>query len=447
MEDEQKYYSPRASLALVAQRFKAMNIWTLVQQSVVIEQKTVKYDPISKLLDSLILIMAGGRGVVEINTRVRNDKGLQRAFGRSECAEQSTVSKTLSACTSQNVVQMRSVNRQMLELHGCVMEHLNDEWLGLDVDMLGMVSGRHSEGATKGYFSGGRDQRGRQLGRVLATQYEEVIVERLYEGKHQLEHSLPELIAAAEAVLNVNGSQRLKNRVIRMDGGGGTESNINFLFEHDYHVLTKLHSWNRSAKLAASVQTWQTDPKCQSRDAGWVTLPHQFIRATRQLALRTISAKGKVHYDVLVSSLSDQQLCACFNLDATLGTPWPLLFAYDLRGGGLETQNRSDRQGLALGHRNKRSFAAQEMLVLLGQLAHNILIWIRNDLARVDPRFAHYGLKRLVRDVLTIDGEIFFDQNHTFLRVELNPLHPMSAAVLAAFQPTYVQNVAHFAQN
>jgi hypothetical protein len=44
------------------------------------------------------------------------------------------------------------------------------------------------------------------------------------------------------------------------------------------------------------------------------------------------------------------------------------LHFYDLRGGGLETQNKSDKQGLGLSRRNKHRFAVQEMLMLLAQL-------------------------------------------------------------------------------
>lgn len=40
--------------------------------------------------------------------------------------------------------------------------------------------------------------------------------------------------------------------------------------------------------------------------------------------------------------------------------------------GGLEVQNRGNKQALILAKRIKRPFAAQEMLVLLTQLAHNV---------------------------------------------------------------------------
>jgi len=46
----------------------------------------------------------------------------------------------------------------------------------LDVDMSGLPCGSKAAFATKGYFAGQYHRLARQLGRVLATQYEEVIV-------------------------------------------------------------------------------------------------------------------------------------------------------------------------------------------------------------------------------------------------------------------------------
>jgi len=51
-----------------------------------------------------------------------------------------------------------------------------------------------------------------------------------------------------------------------------------------------------------------------------------------------------------------------------------------------------------LTHRNKRKFVAQEMLAQLAQLAHNFVIWTRNDLAQVEARLSKYGIQRTVRD-------------------------------------------------
>ncbi len=78
-------------------------------------------------------------------------------------------------------------------------------------------------------------------------------------------------------------------------------------------------------------------------------------------------------------------------------------------------------------------FAAQEMLVLLGQLAHDEIIWTRNDLAQADPRLQKYGIQRTVRDVLQIDGRIAINADGQIQSIVLNEKHPLSAAVQSAF--------------
>ena len=54
--------------------------------------------------------------------------------------------------------------------------------------MTGLLCGKKAAEATKGYFSNQRrNQRGRQIGRVLATRYKEIVVDRLYPGIAQLQ--------------------------------------------------------------------------------------------------------------------------------------------------------------------------------------------------------------------------------------------------------------------
>ena len=53
----------------------------------------------------------------------------------------------------------------------------------------------------------------------------------------------------------------------------------------------------------------------------------------------------------------------------------------------------------------------------------------------------------MIRDVLTIDGHIIFDQHNVFMSVELNPNHPLAVPVSAAFPYRYDPNVPYFAQN
>lgn len=63
--------------------------------------------------------------------------------------------------------------------------------------------GPRAEEPRKGYFSEAGIRYGRQLGRVVATHYEEIVTDRLFAGNLQLIPALPSLITAAEATLTV----------------------------------------------------------------------------------------------------------------------------------------------------------------------------------------------------------------------------------------------------
>jgi hypothetical protein len=114
----QEDISPRASLAVIGQRFQQMDVWSVVKQCVHIQQKVLRHKPSDKLKDCLINILAGGHGLVETNLRVRPDRAIQVAFGRTSCAEQSTISDTLNACTVENVNQMRTAVNLILRQYG-----------------------------------------------------------------------------------------------------------------------------------------------------------------------------------------------------------------------------------------------------------------------------------------------------------------------------------------
>jgi hypothetical protein len=317
-------------------------------------------------------------------------------------------------------------------------------WQLFDVDVTGMPAGRQGEGVTKGYFAKQKNRRGRQLGRVLATHYDEIVVDRLYDGKRQLDASVYELVTLAEQALDLTETQR-KRTILRIDGGGGADKNINELLARDYHLLIKIHNWRRAEKLATSVATWYIDPKVTDREVGWVEKPQVYVRPTRQLAIRKRKKNGDWSYHVLVFTLTNEMLAELTGRPDTgeFSSTHPLFAAlhlYDLRGGGLETQNKNDKHGLGLSRRNKHRFAAQEMLVLLAQLAHNLVIWTRNDLAQVNPQFEKYGIQRTVRDALQIPGFVQFNGQGRIQRITLNVNHPLASSIQLAFRASLPMN-------
>ena len=429
--------SAYASLAAVGRQCQQLGIWPVVAQRVRIKQKVRVHTPQEKLLDCFINILAGGHGLVEINTRVRSDPALQRAFGRRRCAEQSTISDTLNACTPENVAQLRTALGCLLRTHGQTYRHdYQARWQLFDIDMTGLRAGRLGEGVEKGYFAQHKNARGRQLGRVIASHYDELLCERLYPGKRQLESSLLELVDASAATLKLRETQR-KNTVLRIDGGGGSDANLDALLRRPYQVLVKVHNWQRARKLAETVTEWWADSKVPEREIGWVSQPHAYVQPTHQIAIRKPKPTGGWTYTVIVSSVSDAILADLLHVPATTvcnarERAVQIVHAYDQRGGGAETQIKGDKQGLGLAKRTKHKFAAQEMLVLLAQLAHNVTIWTRNALAAGAPRLAPYGIQRMVRDVFHIPGQLRFDAaDH--LHIVLSEHHPLSASVVRGF--------------
>jgi hypothetical protein len=443
--DKYTTFSPRCSLAAVGLLMRQLGIWAVIEERVHIKQKIVRHTPLEKLLDAFINILAGGQGLVEINTRVRPDRALQRAFGRARCADQSQVSRTVNCCGQDNVAEMRQGHKAIYQTYGVGYRHDYDQqWQVLDVDTSGMPAGKQGEQVTKGYFSGKRGSRGRQLGRVWATPYEEVVIDRLYSGKVQLEKSFPQLVEMAEDVLDLVAAKR-ERTILRFDASAGTDKHINWALERKYQVLTKVKNWKRVRKLTQSIEQWYDDPKVADRQLAWVPEPHPYARPTRQLAVRRKDKKGNWKVRVLVTTIDHATLCWLAR-QPFKKEPKPieemcaLAYAYDLRGGGVETSIKDSKQGLGITKRNKRNFHAQEMLVLLAQLASNLIIWARNEMARHVPKWASFGSLRIVRDVFHISGKMQIDTQGRILKITLNRDHVYAAKFLAGLAPALSSN-------
>src|SRR5438094_10529969 len=122
-ESSTKQFTTCASLAAIGVKLRELDLFGPIRKRVQIAQKTVKYQPIDKLYDAFISILAVAHGLVEINTRLRSDPALQQAFGRTGCAEQSVVQQTLDACTAENVQQLEHALDTIYRQHGQGSHH------------------------------------------------------------------------------------------------------------------------------------------------------------------------------------------------------------------------------------------------------------------------------------------------------------------------------------
>jgi len=319
------HFSPAASLAAIGVKLSQLDLFGPIRTQVQIRQKTVKHTPADKLYDAFISLLAGAHGMVEINTRLRTDVALQHAFGREACAEQSVVQETLDACTDENVGQMQHALDLIYQQHSRGYRH--DYQAGfqlLDVDMSGLPCGPKAAFATKGYFAGQYHRRGRQLGRVLATQYEEVVVDRLFAGNVQLIKALQPLVEAAEATLELDEAKRART-IIRVDAGAGTLDDLNWLLARGYEIMAKEYSGPRVLRLAKTVVEWIQDPAWSERSFGWVTEPPPgYVRPVRRIAVRCRRQDGTFAYGVLICSLSAEQVLMLLGHPKSQALiPWP----------------------------------------------------------------------------------------------------------------------------
>ena len=89
---------------------------------------------------------------------------------------------------------------------------------------------------------------------MVASHYGEIVVDRLYDGKRQLDRSLQELVRSAEKVLALTKARR-RQTVLRVDAGGGRDADVKWMLKRGYQVLVKVKNHWRAAKLARMVTT------------------------------------------------------------------------------------------------------------------------------------------------------------------------------------------------
>ena len=246
---------------------------------------------------------------------------------------------------------------------------------------------------------------GRQLARVSAINYHETLWSDLFPGNRTTVKCLQPAVVGVETSLDLRPEQQ-KRTVFRLDGGAGSDGNLKWLLHRDYHVIAKGYSGKRAYALAQQVSRWDMyDPTCW---LGSVPTPIDFGRPV-QLVVKKRFHKQAFKHSYYVSTLPFSSKKA-------------LMDRYNLRGGAEVEQFRADKSGLYLSSRRKQSFAAQKALVLLTDLAHNLLADFQYR-ALAGSSFADWGLKRIVRDLLAIPARLHFRRSQLY-RIDLARSHP-----------------------
>ncbi len=417
-----------ASLCVLGVHLRRIHFFRPLEQRMQIHQKVLKYTPVQKLEMFFVGLLAGAKAVSHTATTVRVDPALIAAFGLPGCAEQSVIAQTLNAVTEADVTALQEALSEIFGCYGQARQHnFRQGLLVLDVDLSPLPASKKAEGSERGYMGRCRSKTGRKLVRVRAADSQETVWETVVSGRTAESLAvLQEAITGAERLLGLEGESeqaraKRARTEIRLDSGWGSEGMITWLLERSYQVTGKFKSAGRVRKLVEAITAWHPTSS-PGREVAPVPKPVTCVRPLQQYAVRTPSkeqASGYYHAVVFTSRT---------DLDMT-----GVVKHYDGRA-GMEADLKSDKHGLALAVIRKQRLPAQKMVVLLIQLAHHVLLWARQWLAKNAPRLGQYGIVRLIREVWAIPGRIKLTDKGV-QRVRLRRAHPRARDVCCGFRP------------
>jgi hypothetical protein len=216
-----------------------------------------------------------------------------------------------------------------------------------------------------------------------------------------------------ERLLSLTPAQR-RRIVLRLDGGFGTDTNLNWALWQGYHVLVKGYSGKRAKAFARLVTCWQ-ELRPGERWIAPAPVPLRYYRRTQTAVVKWKTEQGTYRHSLLTTSLREYPLGA-------------LAAVYDDRA-AIEAEIKADKGGLHLHRRRKRRLAAQEALVLLTDLAHNLLAWTQSWMLR-DSLFADAGIYRIIKELLPIPGKVTVKEGQ-IVKLRLKASHPLAKPMLA----------------
>lgn len=399
-------YAPLAVIGYWLRRVGYLDpLWATLDWPV----RAYKHTVVQKLETLLASMLVGNRAIYQINTSIRPDLPLAHAWGQDQFVEQSIVADLLDKATPVQVEQLQQGITRLMREHSRALRHDFAHWLLIDYDTTGLLVSKHAEGSEKGYFTGHRNRYGRHLVRVAAPAYHETIGSFMYPGRTLAFSTLKPVMKALEERLPLTKEQRQRT-IVRTDAGIGTDANIDWLLSQDYRVLSKGFSHTRAAAQARLVATddWLLDPN-QERWIAPAPAPRRYGRKVQVYVMRWQSKSG-YRYGTLVNSVPALPMLSAWRL-------------CDGRG-AVEVEIRADKQGLKLPKRRKHRLPAQVMLVLLTDVAHNLLSWL-HAATLADGPCSDFGALRMVEDLLCIPGRLEF-KGPELQKVALLETHPFA---------------------
>ena len=251
---------------------------------------------------------------------------------------------------------------------------------------------------------------------MSAPQSHETLRSLLYPGNQTSVNRLRSTVEVLEQLLDIRDRHQRHHILRRLDAGFGSDANLNWLLHRGYHVLSKGYSSKRAVAFARQVKRWQPLDRGKWIAPAPTHLCCRYYRRTKTVMLRWQHPKSRrCKYALLITSLCEMDIVHVSEL-------------YDDRA-RIENEIKADKGGLLLPRRRKKHWNAQEALVLLTALAHNILAWTRRFWA-TEPDIGNVGLYCIINEILTIPGKVLF-QDKQLVKRRLKATHPLAKPVLS----------------
>ena len=311
----------------------------------------------------------------------------------------------MNARQYEDVVKLRQGSEKLFLRESRTLQHdFKKGLLWLDIDLMPLPVSKNAKVRIKG----------RQLARIIAPQYKETIFSRIYPGKP---HAYIPLIEGLNDLFEFLEAQR-EATVLRTDSGFGGDANINLVLGKKWQVLTKGSQGHRPNAFAKQIQKndWQ-----RIGDERWVAKavsPPTYVRSVQHLVLRWKTASAQIKNSTVVCSINDWSM-------------EQVISHFDEFGASARTSDKA----LKFAKRRKKNLAAQEALILLTDVAHNILAWASSCMFPTGP----LATTPPIPDLFQIPGRLIFDEER-LIEVHLNEQHPHAEEVMHAL----TRLLAHF---
>jgi Transposase DDE domain group 1 len=238
---------------------------------------------------------------------------------------------------------------------------------------------------------------------------------RLYPGNQESHTTYIPVVQALSTFLGLSDAHKART-ILRSDAGFGSDSNVNTALRDHWQVVTKSSGGRRPAAVIRHIpDTAWLELRHDDRWVAVAPAPVELVRPVQWLALRWRNSRRDIKQALVICSVESWSSAE-------------IIHYYDDRG-ACETEIQADKGGLQMARRRKKIAAAQEVLILLTDLAHNLLAWMTPWMFPSGP-LAQIGPTQMVQDVLSMPGRLIFERQQ-LVEVQLNRLHPYATEVAA----------------